>query len=239
MPPTRTVRAVTRRRTWTALGAALTTAAALSVSLASASPASAATSQFVGAGSGRCLDVTGNTDTLGSAMEIWDCNGQPNQQFETTSAGELRTFNGTRCLDVYNNGTSPGTVVDIWSCNGQQNQKWQVNSNGTITGVQSGLCLDVDHAGTANGTRVTLWTCNGQSNQRWTSSGGGGTGSTLVVDAASVVRPVTHVGSGTLDGLKDETTPCGVHRGATASEPDTPGASRHPAPPQRLPRARR
>ncbi|CAG7612479.1 ricin-type beta-trefoil lectin domain protein [Actinacidiphila bryophytorum] len=207
MPPTRTGRAGARRRTWTALGAAFSTAAALTVSLASASPAAAATSQFTGAGSGRCLDVTGNTDTLGSLLEIWDCNGQPNQQFEATSAGELRTFNGTRCLDAYDNGTSPGTAVDIWSCNGQQNQKWQVNSNGTITGVQSGLCLDVDHAGTANGTRVTLWTCNGQSNQRWTSGGSSGTGSTLVVDASSVVRPVTHVGSGTLDGLKDETTP--------------------------------
>jgi hypothetical protein len=83
-----------------------------------------------------------------------------------------------------------------------------MNSDGSITGVQSGLCLDVDHAGTANGTKVLLWTCNGQSNQRWSGNTGGGTsGSTLVVDAASVVRPVTHVGNGGLDALKDETTP--------------------------------
>jgi hypothetical protein len=196
------------RRPRTALAAAFATVAAATVALTAAPPASAATTQLVGAGSNRCLDVSGNVDTLGTAMEIWDCNGQANQQFEATSAGELRTFNGTRCLDAYNGGTAAGTAVIIWSCNGQQNQKWRMNSDGSITGVQSGLCLDVDHAGTANGTKVLLWTCNGQSNQRWSGNTGGGTsGSTLVVDAASVVRPVTHVGNGGLDALKDETTP--------------------------------
>jgi hypothetical protein len=196
------------RRPRTALAAAFATVAAATVALTAAPPASAATTQLVGAGSNRCLDVSGNVDTLGTAMQIWDCNGQANQQFEATSAGELRTFNGTRCLDAYNGGTAAGTAVIIWSCNGQQNQKWRMNSDGSITGVQSGLCLDVDHAGTANGTKVLLWTCNGQSNQRWSGNTGGGTsGSTLVVDAASVVRPVTHVGNGGLDALKDETTP--------------------------------
>jgi hypothetical protein len=196
------------RRPRTALVAAFATVAAVAVSLTSAPTASAATTQLVSATSNRCLDVSGNVDTLGTAMQIWDCNGQANQQFEFTSAGELRTFNGTRCLDAYDNGTAPGTAAIIWSCNGQQNQKWRMNSDGSITGVQSGLCLDVDHAGTANGSKVILWTCNGQTNQRWSGSTGGGTsGSTLVVDAGTVVRPVTHVGSGTLDGLKDETTP--------------------------------
>ena len=203
-----TARGAARRRRWPAAVAVLATTAAGTFSLASATPASAASSQLVSASSGRCLDVTGNVDTLGTAMEIWDCNGQANQQFEVTSAGELRTFNGTRCLDAYDNQTAPGTAVDIWSCNGQANQKWRVNSDGTIVGVQSGLCLDVTKAATANGTPVALWTCNGQANQRWSSTGGGtGGGSTLVVDASSVVRPVTHVGSGTLDGLKDATTP--------------------------------
>ncbi|WP_194244127.1 lectin [Nonomuraea phyllanthi] len=171
-----------------------------------APPASAAAAPLVSAASGRCLDVEGNVDTLGTILDIWDCNGQPNQAFEFTSAGELRTMNGTRCVDAYENQTSPGTQVIIWSCNGQSNQKWRQNSDGSITGTQSGLCLDVDHAGTANGTAVILWTCNGQSNQKWSTTPGGG-GSTLVVDAGSVVRPVTRVGSGTLYGLADENTP--------------------------------
>ncbi|WP_147945434.1 arabinofuranosidase catalytic domain-containing protein [Microbispora sp. CSR-4] len=165
------------RRSPAAVAACLVAALAalLATALAWSAPASAATAPLVGAQSGRCLDVAGNTDALGTSLQIWDCNGQANQAFEFTSAGELRTFGGTRCVDAYGQGTSPGTKVIIWSCNGQNNQKWRQNSDGSITGTQSGLCLDVDHAGTANGTAVILWTCNGQSNQKWSAAGGGPT----------------------------------------------------------------
>ncbi|MCK2220411.1 lectin [Actinomadura sp. ATCC 31491] len=141
-------------------------------------PASAAVAPLVSAASGRCLDVAGNTDTAGAALQIWDCNGQANQGFEFTSAGELRVFGGTRCVDAYGGQTAPGTKVIIWSCNGQANQKWRQNSDGSVTGGQSGLCLDVNQAATTNGTAVILWTCNGQSNQRWTSGSGGTTSPT-------------------------------------------------------------
>ncbi|MGW4637095.1 glycosyl hydrolase [Sphaerisporangium sp. NPDC004334] len=136
------------------------------------SPAMAAPAPLVGVGSNRCLDVTGNSNSNGALLQIWDCNGQANQAFEFTSAGELRVFNGARCVDAYNGQTSPGTKVEIWDCNGGANQKWRLNSDGSVTGVQSGLCLDVDNQGTANGTAVNLWNCNGQANQRWTQGGG-------------------------------------------------------------------
>jgi lysophospholipase L1-like esterase len=122
---------------------------------------------IVGAGSGRCVDVPGATQTLGTQVQLSDCTGAANQQWTATSAGELRVY-GSDCLDAYGKGTSAGTKVVIWSCNGQTNQQWRLNTNGTITGVQSGLCLDATGAGTANGTLLELWTCNGQSNQQWT-----------------------------------------------------------------------
>src|SRR5689334_16448827 len=59
-------------------------------------PASAlASTPLVSAASGRCLDVKGNVDTPGTALDIQDCGNQPNQAFEFTSAGELRTMGGT------------------------------------------------------------------------------------------------------------------------------------------------
>ncbi len=122
---------------------------------------------IVGAGSGRCVDVPGATQTLGTQVELWDCNGGANQQWTATAAGELRVYGGD-CLDANGQGTSPGTKVQIWSCNGQANQKWTLNANGTVTGAQSGLCLDAAGAGTANGTLLDLWTCTGGSNQKWT-----------------------------------------------------------------------
>jgi alpha-galactosidase len=127
----------------------------------------ASTTALRGTGSNRCLDVPNSSTTNGVQVDIWDCNGQTNQLWTSTAAGQLQVY-GSKCLDANNNGTSNGTAVLIWDCNGQANQQWRVNSDGTVTGVQSGLCLDVTGARTANGTLVELWTCNGGTNQRWT-----------------------------------------------------------------------
>ncbi|MEU7882843.1 lectin [Microbispora bryophytorum] len=124
-------------------------------------------SQIKGVGSGRCLDVNGASQTNGTQMQIWDCNGGSNQQWTSTSAGELRVY-GNKCLDVNSAGTADGTAVIIWDCNGQNNQKWSLNSDGSIMAVGANKCLDVSGAGTANGTKVQIWTCNGQNNQKWT-----------------------------------------------------------------------
>jgi PKD repeat protein len=125
------------------------------------------TSALRGVGSNRCLDVSGASQANGAQVQIWDCNGQPGQQWTSTSAGELRVY-GTKCLDVTGAGTADGTAVIIWDCNGQNNQKWRLNADGSITAVGANKCLDVSGAGTANGTKVHIWACNGQNNQKWT-----------------------------------------------------------------------
>ena len=120
-----------------------------------------------GAQSGRCLDVAGQSQNNGSAVQLWDCHNGANQQWTSTTAGELRVYGG-KCLDAEGGATSAGTRVIIWDCHGGANQRWNVNASGTITSAQSGLCLDASGNGTANGTAVVLWTCNGGANQRWT-----------------------------------------------------------------------
>ncbi|MFF5244977.1 lectin [Streptosporangium sp. NPDC000095] len=126
----------------------------------------ASTSALRGVASNRCLDVSGASQSNGAAVNIWDCNGQANQRWTSTSAGELRVY-GNKCLDVNGAGTANGTVLIIWDCNGQNNQKWRFNSDGTITAIGSGKCLDLSNSGTANGTRAHIWTCQGSTSQRW------------------------------------------------------------------------
>ncbi|MEU8037893.1 lectin [Streptosporangium sp. NPDC049078] len=130
------------------------------------SPTPSSTTRIQGVGSGRCLDVTGVSQTNGTQVGIWDCNGQTNQQWTATAAGELRVY-GNKCLDVNNNGTADGTTVIIWDCNGQNNQKWRFNADGTITALGANKCLDVVGSSTANGAKTQIWTCNGAANQRW------------------------------------------------------------------------
>jgi type 1 glutamine amidotransferase len=125
------------------------------------------TSALRGVGSNRCLDVSGASQADGAQAQIWDCNGQANQQWTSTGSGELRVY-GNKCLDVNGAGTADGSAVIIWNCNGQNNQKWRLNADGSITAVGANKCLNVSGAGTANGTKVQIWVCNGQNNQKWT-----------------------------------------------------------------------
>jgi hypothetical protein len=122
-----------------------------------------------GVGSGRCLDVPNASQTDGTTLQIWDCNGGANQQWTLTTSGQLTVY-GSKCLDVPGHATTAGTRVQVWTCNGGTNQQWRLNSDGTVVGVESGLCVDITGQGTANGSAVELWTCNGGSNQRWTRS---------------------------------------------------------------------
>jgi hypothetical protein len=131
-----------------------------------AGPPPPVTGALIGVQSARCLDVPNATQTNGTQLVIWDCNGGINQNWAQPTDGSLRVY-GTKCLDVANHGTAAGTVVDIFDCNGGANQRWTVNGDGTIVGVESGLCLDVTGQGTGNGALIEIWTCNGGANQRW------------------------------------------------------------------------
>src|SRR5258708_2060295 len=61
-----------------------------------------------GVGSNRCLDVPGQATTNGTLLQIYDCNGGVNQQWNHLSNGELQVY-GNNCLDVPNHPTAPAT----------------------------------------------------------------------------------------------------------------------------------
>jgi mannan endo-1,4-beta-mannosidase len=121
---------------------------------------------YVGQQSGRCLDVTGASQTNGAKTQLWDCNNQTNQKWTLTNTAELRVYGG-KCLDLPSN-SAAGTQAQIWDCTGAANQKWTHGTDGSIRHTQTGLCLDANGQGTTNGTAVNSWNCNGQTNQKWT-----------------------------------------------------------------------
>lgn len=151
------------------LAAAVATAALAAGALLTIAPtAQAAAPTLVGVQSGRCLEVRDNSTNAGAAIQIWDCNGVPGQGWTLTSAGELRTHDGTRCLDALEWGTTAGTALISWTCTGSANQTFTRGANRSLVHQRSGLCVDVNGGRTANGSAVALWTCNGRTNQQWT-----------------------------------------------------------------------
>ena len=71
----------------------------------------------------KCLDVNGPGTANGTAVIIWDCNGQTNQQWRLNANGTITAVGANKCLDV-SGGTANGTKVHIWTCTGGTNQQW-------------------------------------------------------------------------------------------------------------------
>ncbi|KAA2264220.1 galactosylceramidase [Solihabitans fulvus] len=75
---------------------------------------------------GMCLDVAGAGTANGTSVEVWECNGGANQQWQPQSDGTLRSVQSGRCLDDPNWSTTNGTQLTIYDCNGGANQKWNL-----------------------------------------------------------------------------------------------------------------
>jgi endo-1,4-beta-xylanase len=87
-------------------------------------PPSSGGTRIVGAQSGRCIDVPNASQTNGTRVQLYDCNGQTNQAWTLTSSKQLTVY-GTRCLDAAGSGN--GSAVQIYSCNGQANQRFTLS----------------------------------------------------------------------------------------------------------------
>jgi endo-1,4-beta-xylanase len=85
-------------------------------------PPAGGSGRIVGAQSGRCIDVPNASHNNGTRVQLYDCNGQTNQQWNVNSNGTITGVQSGRCLDVW--GTGNGQQVQIYDCNGQANQRF-------------------------------------------------------------------------------------------------------------------
>jgi endo-1,4-beta-xylanase len=72
----------------------------------------------------KCLDANAQGTTNGTAVIIWDCNGQANQQWNVNSNGSVSGVQSGLCLDAVGQGTANGTKIQLYSCWGGSNQQW-------------------------------------------------------------------------------------------------------------------
>jgi len=156
-----------------------------SISLFGTLPAPAAVLSVgasVGAyGGNMCADVTGGSLTLGASVQVYDCNGAPNQQFEWSgriptdsvdvySGSPIYALGGQRCLDTITGTVGHPVVSNV--CDGGTTQRWDYLNGSLIqrsTGEGAILCLDAGNM--ANGTQLGLNPCGNTptppANQNW------------------------------------------------------------------------
>ncbi|MFG3133205.1 RICIN domain-containing protein [Streptomyces tendae] len=120
--------------------------------------------------SGRCVDVPGRSQTDGTDVALWECNGNANQVWTQTPARQLTVYAG-KCLDVDGGGTADGTPVQIWSCNSTGAQQWTVSGDGTVVNPASGKCLTALDHGMGSGTALVIRGCDGGAHQKWSRGG--------------------------------------------------------------------
>jgi len=115
---------------------------------------------------GLCLDDRNNGSSNGAVVQVWRCNGLPNQQWQVMSDGTIR-HNGL-CLDARGYATANGSKVQLWACTGNGNQKWDTNNYRVHydNPAAAGQVLDDTGYG-GNGTQQQIWTDNGTVNQLW------------------------------------------------------------------------
>jgi hypothetical protein len=77
---------------------------------------------------GKCLDANGAGTSNGTAVVVWDCNGQANQQWNVNTNGTITGVQSGLCLDANAAGTAAGTKIILWSCNGGTNQQWSLRT---------------------------------------------------------------------------------------------------------------
>jgi arabinan endo-1,5-alpha-L-arabinosidase len=179
-PPRRRRPARRRRPVWVIPGLiGLTVMALLVWAIRPALPAeighlSAASSTTAGAplasgyDTSKCVDDDKSGSANGTIVQVWDCNGGANQNWQSVNGTLINTKNGT-CLDDPAGASADGTKLQLWDCNGGSNQQWKAE-NGTLVNPASGKCVDDPAYDTADGTQLVLWTCNGGANQSWSAT---------------------------------------------------------------------
>jgi hypothetical protein len=118
---------------------------------------------------GLCLDDRYNSSTPGAVVQVWRCNGQPNQQWQVMTNGTIQ-HNGL-CLDASGGGTTSGTKVQLWTCTGNNNQLWGTSSWHIHYDNPSASNEVLDDTGWGrSGTQQDIWVNNGGANQIWKTS---------------------------------------------------------------------
>ena len=136
---------------------------------------------------GLAMDLTGNTDKLGTTLQMYEETGKETQKFsfekiEEKIEGEKLLDNGVyyiqsalnlnKVLDVSQVSYDNYANIQLWQNVEAQQQKFQVTFNEQekyyeIRVAHSGKALDANNCGKSNGTNVQQYENNGSMAQRW------------------------------------------------------------------------
>jgi len=111
-----------------------------------------------------CMDIPATGE--GVNVQVWGCNGLPQQQWDASYIPLSLLNSPSLCLDESID-TTNGNLVTTGPCfDVDKNPAWHlVPDSGEIQFGSSGKCLDAGDM--QEGTQLMIWECNGLSQQKW------------------------------------------------------------------------
>jgi hypothetical protein len=148
----------------TTLPTTLTGNHTVDITLTGAQPTPAIGTIVSGLASSECVDISNNSSTWGTPVQMWGCNNTGAQVWSLQPDGTVH-INGN-CLDIKNGSTANGTPVQEWGCDNTGAQQWSVSGN-TLVNPASGKCLDDPGSSTSWGVQLDIQPCGTGANERW------------------------------------------------------------------------
>lgn len=121
----------------------------------------------------KCIDLPGGNARNGARLEIWDCNGSPNQIWKAAfrSWGPFviqYAAEPSKCIDIAGGNLKDGATLQLWDCNGLAQQ--QFDNRGTernmplfqiASHANYDLVIDVPSGKMENGNELQMWHAGG------------------------------------------------------------------------------
>ncbi|QHT59744.1 alpha-L-arabinofuranosidase [Paenibacillus lycopersici] len=131
--------------------------------------------KLINRNSGKVLDVTGSSTTLGAALVQNTGGSNYSQQWQFVDAGsgyyKLKNRGSGQLADVNNASQNDGMQIIQYSDNGGANQQWAVTDAGggyvKLFNKNSNKLMDVNGESTADGAAIIQYTDHGGNNQQW------------------------------------------------------------------------
>jgi len=138
----------------------------------------------------QCLDIKGGNVYNGASMQIWGCNGLPQQNFKWCSDGRIvSALNDKYCLDVPGGDPSKSNYLQMWECNSHDGQWWKYDTQSmAVFPAKTGetMCMGIEHGSTSPGSRVNIYSCKTGTGEAWYTKPVGG-----VSNATSIIEFLT------------------------------------------------
>jgi hypothetical protein len=116
----------------------------------------------------QCLDIPLPFSGAGENLQVFDCQGQSNQQWRMLADASLSSPGfSPSVLDIEGGGSASGTPVQVFTANvpSSANQRWRFNSV-EIHGIGN-LCLDIPSGSFFAGQLIQTFPCTNGTNQKW------------------------------------------------------------------------